>query len=297
MSVTIGLEIGAASVLAVAVDDEGRIAGRGEQPFTSGGAPAAAVAAATAAARAAGVSGVATGVAAYEPRAADTAAVLQALGAAFRVPAPAANLGTATVVGEAWCGAARGVRDVVSLLVGERVAAGVLLGGHPWVGAHGLAGSAAWLALNPVERQDYRQHGCLDAEISARGVARRLAWRVQAGDLSRVVDRAGGLDAVTAQHVYDGARTGDGVAISVVRDTVRYIAMAVANLSAMFDPEMVVLGGDIAAAQDLLVEPVRQECQRRLSADLFGTLRIVASSLGEAAAAIGAARLSATAGP
>ncbi len=297
MSVTIGIEIGVASALAVAVDAGGLIVGRGEQALTAGGAPKAAAAAASAAAHAAGAAGVSAGVAAYEPDSAETADVIHALGAAFRVPAPAANLGHAAVVAEAWCGAATGVRDVVSLLVGERVTAGVLLDGRPWLGAHGLAGSAAWLALNPVERQDYRQHGCLDAEISARGVARRLAWRVHAGDLSRVVERAGGLEAVTAQHVYDGARSGDGVAISVVRDTVRYIAMAVANLSAMVDPEMVVLGGDIAAAQDLLLEPVRQECQRRLSPGLFDNLRIVASPLGDAAAAIGAARLAATAGP
>jgi glucokinase len=148
---------------------------------------------------------------------------------------------------EAWCGAA-GREHVVNLLVGTAWLR-ARSSRRAWTGAHGLAGSAAWLALNPVERQDYRQHGCLDAEISARGIARRLAWRVQAGDLSRVVERAGGLDAVTAQHVFDGARANDGVAISVVRDTIRYVGMAIANLVAMFDPEIVVLGGEVVAAR------------------------------------------------
>src|SRR5207245_1047297 len=82
------------------------------------------------------------------------------------------------------------------------------------------------------ERQDYRKLGSLAAEVSAKGIARRLSWRIQAGDRSRVLEAAGGsLDAITGQHVFDGARDGDGVAISVIRDTAKYIGMAVATLS------------------------------------------------------------------
>ena len=61
--------------------------------------------------------------------------------------------GAAAVVAESWVGAARGARHVVCLLVGNRVTAGLLLNGEPWLGAHGAAGAAAWFALNPVERQ------------------------------------------------------------------------------------------------------------------------------------------------
>jgi len=296
MTPSIGIEIGATSIIAVAVDGQGTVVARVDQPVAAGDPAGGALSAATAVARQAGApAGAPAGLAVYEPRSTEASAVAAALRASFGVVPDAASLGTAAVVAEAWCGAATGAGTAVCLLVGDRVAAGALINGSPWTGAHGLAGSAAWLALNPVERQDYRQHGCLDAEISARGIARRLAWRVEAGDLSRVVERAGGLEAVTAAHVFDGARANDGVAISVVRDTVRYVGMAIANLVTMFDPEVVVLGGEIAAAQDLLLEPVRQECQRRVSPDLAQHLRIAASSLGDAAAAIGAARLAAIA--
>jgi glucokinase len=299
MSVTIGLELGAASVRALAVvDGTGHVTARVDRPFPPSGAPSAAAAAAAAVARDVGLSGGdPLGLAAVDPTAAETAAIVEALRKSFRLPAPVTSLGLAAATAETWCGAARGVRHLVTLYVGDDIAAGVILDGRPWLGAHGLAGSAAWLALNPVERQDYRQFGCLDAEISSRGIAKRLAWRVEAGDLSRVVEQAGGLEAVTARHVLDGARTRDGVAISVVRDTVRYIGMAIANLCAVVDPEMIVLGGAIAADEDLLLEPVRQECQRRLPPALFAAVRIVASPLGDAAAAIGAARLAATAAP
>jgi glucokinase len=90
--------------------------------------------------------------------------------------------------------------------------------------------------------------------------------------------------------VFEGARAGDGVAISVVRDTAKYIGMAVATLAAAIDPEVVVVAGSVAAA-DLMLEPVRQECARRLPPDAMQDLRVEFSTLGPDAIAIGAARL------
>ena len=203
--------------------------------------------------------------------------------------------GAAAVAAEAWIGAAKGARHAVCLHVGEEVFAGLLLEGRPWAGAHNRAGAAAWLALNPVERQDYRRLGGLAAEVSSRGIARRLSWRIQAGDQSRVLDAAGGsLDAITGAMVFDGARGGDGVAISVIRDTAKYIGMAVATLAAAIDPEVVVISGTVAAA-DLMLDAVRQECTRRLPPDAMQDLRVDFSSLGPDAIAIGAARLALTA--
>src|SRR5262249_13091685 len=112
--------------------------------------------------------------------------------------------GAAAVAAEQWIGAAKDARHAVCLHVGEAVFAGVLLDGKPWMGAHNRAGAAAWLAINPVERQDYRKLGSLAAEVSSKGIARRLSWRIQAGDRSRVLEAAGGsLDAITGQHVFD----------------------------------------------------------------------------------------------
>ena len=199
--------------------------------------------------------------------------------------------GAAAVAAEGWLGAAKGARHAIVLVIGEDVFAGLLLDGKAWTGAHNRAGAAAWLALNPVERQDYRRLGSLAAEVSSKGIAKRLSWRIQAGDQSRVLDQAGGsLEAITGQHVFDGARGGDGVAISVVRDTAKYFGLAVATLAAAVDPEVIVVGGAVAVA-DLMLEPVRQECARRLPHDAMADLRVEFSTLGPDAIAIGAARL------
>lgn len=201
------------------------------------------------------------------------------------------STGAAAVIAETWKGAARGLRHAVCLVIGERVTAGISLDGRPWLGAHGLAGAASWLALNPVERQDYRKFGSLAAEVSSAAIARRLAWRIQAGDQSDVLERAGKLEAITAAHVFEGARGGDGVAISVIRDTAKYIGMAVANLATLIDPDIVVLGGSVTAARDLLLDPVRQECARRLPPAMVSEFRCEMSPLGDDGIALGAARL------
>jgi glucokinase len=282
-SCALGLEVSESIVRAVLVDEGSAVRWRTEAPADSSSVAALL----TAGVKSAG--GVtAAAIARYDGIPDDLQRTVEDVAG---VEARSVDAGRAAVVAEAWCGAAQGLNHVVALTLGERVAAGVLLNGVPWAGAHGLAGSAAWLAINPVERQDYRRSGSLDAEISGRGIVRRLVWRIESGDHSSVLEKARSLDAITAKHVFDGAREPDGVAVSVVRDTAKYIGMAIANLIATLDPEMTVVGGAIASAGDLLLEPVRAECARRLSPALAGRLRVEISPLGSEAAAIGAARL------
>jgi glucokinase len=167
----------------------------------------------------------------------------------------------------------------------------MLLNGAPWLGAHGFAPSVAWLSMNPVERDDYRRLGGLEAEIASAGIVRRFVWRIKSGDQSVVADRVkGDFSKITANDILQASRDGDGVSISVVRDTARYIGMAVANLATLIDPETVVLGGVIAESGDVMLEAVKVECNRRLHPKQQELLHVVLSTLGHDAVAIGAAR-------
>ena len=270
---SLGVDLSERPARAVVVDGKGAVVGRG-----SAAAGAAAVRAA-----AKGQAVTRAGIAAAEG---SDAVAVPGVKRVVRVPP-----GSAALAAEAWLGAAKDRRHAVCLHVGDEVYAGLILDGKPWAGAHNRAGAAAWLALNPVERQDYRRLGSLAAEISAGGIARRLSWRIQAGDESQVLEAAGGsLDAITGAHVFAAARAGDGVAISVVRDTAKYIGMAVATFAAAVDPEIIIVSGSVAVT-DLLLEPVRQECARRLPPDAMKDLRVEFSTLGPDAVAIGAARL------
>jgi glucokinase len=220
------------------------------------------------------------------------AALASAIGKGTTITGIAA--GSATAVAEHRCGVAAGAQQVIAFSIAEHVTAGVLIDGKAWVGAHGLASNVGWLALNPVEREDYRRLGGLEAEVASAGIVRRFVWRIKSGDRSKVVDQVNGdFSKLTAADIFQGARSGDGVAISVVRDTAKYIGMAIANLATMFDPEIVVLGGIIASSGDIMLEPIRVETMRRLLPRQGEHVKIVLSTLGDDAVAIGAALASA----
>lgn len=289
-----GLEIRNASALALVVDDQGVAGARADAAGPD--LAAAATEAIQAVQRAARKSNapVALGIAALNPEAPATAKAIEAVAARFpglfRQSAVIGS-GTAGALAEAWIGAARGAGDVVYFAVAEHATAGIIRGGQPVTGAHGRAPAAAWLSLNPVEREDYKRTGCLDAEVASAGIVKRLIWRIKAGDKSNVQDLVkGDLTAITVDLILDAARRRDGVSIAVIRDTAKYLGMAAANLVAIVDPEVLVLGGIMASASDLLLEPLRTELARRLPAAMASALTISMASIGADAAAIGAAR-------
>ena len=287
-----GVELQDGTATAVDIDDGGRVLARG----VAGGNNLSAAALAALDSIAASPSR-ALAVASVNPESPATLAAMKAI--AGRYPAtvqrePAVASGTAAAVAEAWIGAARGKKDVVYFAVADHTAAGVLHDAVPMTGVNRRAPAVGWLALNPVEREDYRKTGCLEAEVAAAGVVRRLVWRIKAGDRSQVQEAAGGdLSAISIDHVLDAARAGDGVSISVIRDTAKYLGMAAANLVVMADPEILVLGGIMTSAADLLLEQVRSEITRRLPGPMMQALTIVPAALGADAPAIGVARLAA----
>jgi glucokinase len=297
MTVIVGLELGSAAVAALVVDEEGRVAASARERVGRGGLVATARELVT---RVAG-GGVpaAVGVAAEVPEAPAVVAAVSALSTTFAgvgLHGGAVPSGAAAAVAEAWIGAGKGTADLVYFSAAGHPVAGIVRNGVPIVGARRRAASVSWLALNPVEREDYRKSGCLDAEVSAAGIVRRLIWRIKAGDHSRIEDQvAGSLGAITPDHVLAAARDGDGVAVSVVRDTAKYLGMAAANLVSIVDPEVLVLGGVMASAADLLLEPVRGELARRVPTATMDALRVELAVLGAEAAAIGAARLASVA--
>jgi len=287
----LGLELLDHGALAVAVDDQGTIRARAlvEAAGNLAAAADAALAKVTTTPGAASL-----GVAAFNAEATMVAEVVAGL--AHGYAGPVMPSGIAAAVAEGWVGAASGVPSIAYFAVGDHTTGGIIRDGVAMIGARGRAASVAWLALNPVEREDYRKMGCLEAEVAAAGIVRRLVWRIKAGDRSRVLEAVDeDFAKITAEHVLTAARDGDGVSISVMRDTAKYLGMAAANLVLLADPEMLVLGGIMADAADLLLEPVRTEIARRLPRPMMEALAITPATLGADAAAIGAARHAAAA--
>lgn len=177
------------------------------------------------------------------------------------------------VLGESWLGAARGLRDVVFVAVGTGIGVGILSGGRVLSGAHGIAGAAGWFALDPHWKETYARTGCWEAEAAGPAIARLC----DAGDAATVVLMA---------------REGNARALEVLARAARYTGMGVANLISALNPEAVVLGGGVMqGAGDLLLGPVRTEVARWSQPIAASRCRIELTGLGEDAGLFGAARL------
>ena len=285
---TVGIEIRAHSVRRVTVTERGEVVARSDQTLTKEGRPAAIRRALDTSSDANG--NAAAGVALPWLGDIAPAELSSVLREGPKLPVTIGT-GAATVMAEAWCGAARGLQDVIAFGIDDQVVAGVIVGGLVLRGANGLAGSVEWFSLNPVERADYRRFGGLAAEVSAAGIVRRVVSRIKSGDRSSIEDAVqGDLSRITADQVLAAAQGGDGVSISVVRDTARYVGMAISNMAAMLDPQAIVLGGMLAGSGAMMLDSIKLECSRRLPPSQAGRVSVVLSTLGADAAAIGAAR-------
>jgi predicted NBD/HSP70 family sugar kinase len=161
------------------------------------------------------------------------------------------------VIGDRWHGASRGMDDVVCVLAGERMGAGIVVGGQLVRGHAGAAGEMAFLGAYEVE------HG-------AEGVA-------------SLVRTLGGDD---PEAVFAAARAGEEVALDVVERAIAGAGRAIVTLALVLNPEVVVIGGGVAGAGDVLLPPLRRGLERlaRLPP------RIEASPLGARIVIVGAIR-------
>ena len=199
---------------------------------------------------------------------------------------------SAYVAGEAWRGAAAGARDAVFLAVGSGIGAGIVSGGRIVHGHEDIAGAVGWFGLDPRFKPEYEAMGSFEAEASGNSLGRKARAALRAGRPSALLGLAGGsIEAVTAETVAAAARQGDPLAREIVAEAVTYLAMGVANIVSLLDPEVVVLGGGLFQAADLFLKPVRREFRRWAQPLAARSVRIVPSALGEDAGLWGCGKL------
>jgi predicted NBD/HSP70 family sugar kinase len=151
-------------------------------------------------------------------------------------------------LGEQWHGLGKGVDDFVYLHLGTGVGMGLVLNGELYRGSGGAAGEVGYLPLVGTDVRDpsSRRRGPLDAAGSAAGVV-------------SAARRFGMEPPLTAKKVFAEARRGDRKAKRVVASEAKRIALAIAAVTSVVDPELVILGGGIGANGDLLLDPVERE--------------------------------------
>jgi glucokinase len=198
----------------------------------------------------------------------------------------------AYVLGEQWCGVARGFRNVVFAAFGTGIGAGILVDGRLVRGSGDVAGAVGWFALDPRFRPEYGERGCFECEASGSAVGRLAQRALEQGRQSAIAEIVTGSGGeVTAETVFQAAAAGDALALEVLDHVAEAMAMGIANIVSILNPEIVVLGGGLFQSDLRLLEPVRARVARWAQPLAAAAVRIEPSGLGEDAGLFGAAKL------
>lgn len=223
-----------------------------------------------------------------------------ALAERLDVPVVVDNDATTATWAEHQVGAARGADDVVLVTLGTGIGGGQVCGGVLQRGTNGFAGEPGHMVVDPSGPAcPCGRRGCWERFASGSGLGRLGRDAAAAGTAARVVALAGGdPEAVRGEHVTMAAAEGDAGARAILADFGWWVALGIANLVNVLDPEVVVVGGGLAEAGELLLEPVRRHFDDLVLASPHRPpVRIVAAALGERAGAVGAALLAGAQGP
>jgi len=191
----------------------------------------------------------------------------EAFGASLTVD----NDANLAALGEQTFGCGASIGTFVFLTVGTGIGMGIIINGVLYRGTRGAGGEVGFLPLG---------ESAASAGASQRGMLEDVA---SADGIVRSAQNMGMLPPLSARRIFDAARDGDETALAVVEREGQHLAMAIAAVSAILDPEMVVLGGGIGRNVDLLHDPI----QRRLQEITPLQPRIVASELGDEAVLLG----------
>ncbi len=192
----------------------------------------------------------------------------------------------AAALGETWRGAGRGKKDVVVVTAGTRVSVGLICGGRLLRGAHELSGAAGWMVVNGGDSFEVRKFGGLDASASEAAIVRAARAAVQAGLGGELAEQE--PEAFTAEEIADLARRGNATCKQIYARAGKLLGLAVANLVSLFDPDVVVFGGSLAAASDLFWDELAHTALARCHPITARQVRLRLSGLGEDANLYGA---------
>jgi glucokinase len=207
--------------------------------------------------------------------------------AACGYPVALINRAQAGVWGERWLGTGKeqAADNLIYVSVSSGIGAGILLNGQLFTGAFGKAGELGHTTvLIDGEKCICGNHGCLETVASMRAVVQAVQTRF--GTLP-----ANQTAPLTAAQVIDRAKDGDSIAIQAVQEAGRYLGIAVANLIDLFNPATVIIGGQLAATGDLLLNPIREISQRRAFPLSYRHTQIVQNQLGPDSVCLGACTL------
>lgn len=211
----------------------------------------------------------------------------------FDVPVFVENDANASAVGEYYFGVARGVKDFIYLTADVGLGAGIVLGGKLFRGNGGYAGEVGHMSFDPQgETCGCGRRGCWESLVSPRSVVRNiqaaLATRADGALLELV---KGNRDKITFDIVLQAAHSNDPIALNALQNVAQWLGIGIANLINAFNPELVVLGGALARASQVLTPIVESTVKENALRQPQETLKITISAFGSEGCVVGAAAI------
>jgi glucokinase len=301
----IGIDLGGTKVAGLAVGEGGDILAREDRPTPDGDEEAVmeAVHAAVAALIGSGASAVGVGAAglvdfakASMPFAPNLplrdVPIRDLVSERSGLPCVVDNDANAAAWGEYRFGAGRGSRNMLQVTVGTGIGGGIVWDGALYRGAHGFAGEIGHVIVQPDGPLcGCGNRGCWEQVASGQAMD-RLGRKEAARDPSGAIARLADGGEVTGVHVTDAAREGDARAMTIVEDVGRRLGEGLAGLVNVLDPDLVVVGGGVAAEGELILGPARKAFLGAVeAAEQRPEVPVVPAELGNDAGAVGAAAL------
>ena len=184
-------------------------------------------------------------------------AVASELSALTGLPAKAANDANIAALGEAWKGAAEGAKNVILVTLGTGVGGGIIIDSKIIAGYHGACGEIGHACVNHNEVRPCNcgNHGCLEQYASATGIVRMAKQKLEEETRETTLTS---YEELTAKDVFDEAKAGDAVASELVDVLCNMLGTAMANIAAVADPEIFVIGGGVSCAGAILVDGIKE---------------------------------------
>lgn len=209
------------------------------------------------------------------------------------------NDAAAAAWGEFEMGAARDVSSAVVVTLGTGVGGGLIANDELIRGAHGFAAELGHLAVSTEADCVCGKRGCWETLASGTALGEQARQAVASATKSESADllaRAGGKVAdIDGEQVTAAAKAGDLLALDVLDQFAEHVALGLGHLVEVLDPELIVVGGGLVEAGDVLLDPVRRKIANHVyAAELRDLPPVVGAELGERAGAIGAALLGAS---
>ncbi len=195
------------------------------------------------------------------------------------------NDANAFVMGEKWFGKAKGYTDIIGITLGTGVGGGVITGGKLLRGHDGIGAELGHIIVDPNGYPcGCGNHGCLETMASATGISRLAKeWKERYPEST--------IKNFSAKEVMDAARMGDQLGVKVLEIVSQSLGTALGSLIHIFNPQIIVIGGGVSRAGDILLSNVKKYTRENVMRSFWNTYEIVLSDLVDDAGIFGAASI------